>query len=340
MADVVLVVLLAVHLLLVDIAMAGPLICVWLEWRESRHADEAAGQVGLRLARFSNAALAIGIVIGGLLLAMRWWLDDRTYFSAVAAIPRDRLWFALGELLFYFGCMAAYIALWQRWRRRRLAHRVLAIAAASNLLVHFPALFAIISALTERADLLGASLDRSGYQRLLLDPEVLSRVVHVWLAAFAVAGVALMGLGLRIDRSPEHNLSRNRLIKAGALVALVATLLQIPSGLWVAMEMPEAARDPLFGGDWMATGLFVTSFLLALQLMHSLAGIALGNREPRQIRNSVAVIMLVLLLMVGTRGRTQDCMVSTHHKQPVARPEGHARASHDFVLHPTQLGLQ
>jgi hypothetical protein len=338
--EVVLVVLLAMHLLLVDIAMAGPLVCVWLEWRETRHADELAGRAGLSLAGIASAALAVGIVTGGLLLAIRWWLDDHTYFSAVAAIPRDRLWFALGELLFYFGCMAAYRALWQRWRRWRLAHRLLAIAAASNLLLHFPALFAIVTVLTTRADRLGVSLDRSGYQRMLLDPEVLSRVAHVWLAAFAVSGATLMYLGLRIDRAGQHDPSRNRLIKAGALVALVPTLLQIPSGLWLALEMPEPARDPLLGGDWVATGLFATSFLLTLQLMHSLAGIAMGNCEPRQIRNSIAIMVLVVLLMVGTRGRAQDFSLSIHRKASQPPRAGRARASHDFILHPTPLGFQ
>ncbi|MBI3838141.1 MAG: hypothetical protein HY288_09450 [Planctomycetia bacterium] len=332
MLAVVLVVLLSVHLVLVDIAMTGPFVCVWLEWRETRHADEVAGRVGLRLARWANWALAGGIVVGCLLLAIRWWLDDQTYFSAVATIPRDRLWFALGELFFFFACMGAYQGLWQRWRQRRLAHRALAIAAASNLLLHFPALFAIISVLTTRTDLLNSSLDRSGYQRMLLDCEVLSRVAHVWLAGFAVSGMALMGLALRIERGDDRDPSRMRLIKGGALLALVPTLLQIPTGLWVAMEMPDTARDPLFGGDWLATGLFITSLLLTLQLMHSLAGIALGDRESRQIRNAIAVMMLVVLLMVGTRCRIHHSMLSMDRGSSPPSTAGRAAAKHHFHL--------
>jgi hypothetical protein len=237
--------------------------------------------------------------------------------------------------------MAAYRGLWQRWRTRRLAHRALAIAAASNLLLHFPALFAIVSVLTTRADRLGVALDRSGYQQMLLDPEVLSRVAHVWLAAFAVSGVALMHLGLQIDRAGQLDLSRNRLIKAGALLALVPTLLQIPSGLWITLEMPAAARDPLLGGDWVATGLFATSFLLTLQLMHALAGIAMGDRQPRQVRSSIAIMMLVVVLMVGARGRAQDFMAPIMHRRASKpTPAGHARVSRDFILHPTPLGFQ
>ncbi len=340
MLDVVLIVLLASHLVLVDIAMAGPLVCVWLEWRETRHADSVAGGIGRSLARWSNWALTAGIVVGGLLLAIRWWLDDHVYISALTTIPRDRLWFALGELLFYFACMGAYLGLWQRWRQRRFAHRALAIAAASNLLLHFPALFVIVSVLTTRADLLGTSLDRSGYQRMLLDPEVVSRVVHVWLAAFAVSGMTLMGLGLRTVCDDPRDSSRTRLIKAGAALALVPTLLQIPTGVWVAMEMPDTAREPLLGGDWVATGLFVMSLLLMLQLMHSLAGIALGNCEPRQIRNSIAVMLLVVFLMVGTRSRAQAMMLSMHRGSSQPRATASVHTKHDFILHPPPLGLQ
>ena len=145
MLQVFLTVLVAAHLLLVDVAMAGPLMCVWLEWRETRFADRSAGLIGKTLAGLVQWTLAGGIVLGGLLLAIRWWMDDRTYFSAVATIPVGRLWFGLGELLFFYGCMGGYVALWNRWRSHRLAHRALAIAAATNLLLHFPALFTMIS---------------------------------------------------------------------------------------------------------------------------------------------------------------------------------------------------
>jgi hypothetical protein len=314
--EILLAVLLSVHLLLVDIAMGSPLICVWLEWRETRHGDKVSGRVGLSLARWSNWALAGAILLGCLLLAVRWWFDDRKYLAALGAIPRDRLWFALGELVFFFACMGGYLALWQRWRQRRLAHRVLAIAAASNLLLHFPALFAIVSVLSTRPELLHHSLDRSGYKQLLLDPEVLSRVAHVWLAAFAVSGMALMGLGWRAGRGEERDPSSSRLIKRGALLALVPTLLQIPVGLWVALEMPESLRDPLFGGDWLASGLFAGSLLLTLPLMQWLAAIALGDHESRQIRNSIAVMVLVVLLMVGTRCRIHRPLLSIHRDAP------------------------
>ena len=316
MVEIGVVILLSVHLLLVDIAMVSPLLCVWLEWRDSRYDDRLAAGASTTLARIALGALAGGIALGFLLLAIRWWQVDRAYLSALTSVPASRLWFGLAELGFYFVCMGAYLSLWSRWRRRRIFHRTLAIAAASNLMIHFPALFAIVSVMSTRPELMGHALDRADFQRLLVDSEVLSRVVHVWLASIAIGGAVVMGLGLHFARDPQQRTGAARIIQRGALIALVPMLLQIPSGLWVALEIPESARDPLFGGDWFASGLFVTAVVSALILMHRLAGIALGDHNPNQIRLSIAAMLLIMLLMVGTRSRVQKFLVRSQTEAP------------------------
>ncbi len=196
--EVVLVVLLGVHLLLVDVAMIGPLASVWLDWRSGRTDDATMEQAGLTVARLSSWGLTLGIALGVVLLGARWHMNNGAYLEAVSALPRSRLWFAGFELLFYFACMGAYTGLWRRWRRWRFAHRLLAVAAASNLLMHFPALFVIISVVGQRPELLSHAVDSAEFRRLLIDGEVLSRVVHVWLAATVVTSAVLMALGRRL----------------------------------------------------------------------------------------------------------------------------------------------
>ncbi len=323
MVSVVLVVILSLHLLLVDVAMAGPLVCVWLEWRQTRHADQTAGRVGLTLARASIWALTLGILSGVVLLAARWWLNDQSYLAALSTIPTSRLWFALGELVFYFACMGPYVGLWNRWRNRRYLHPALAVAAATNLLIHFPALFAIVSLVSARAGRSAQPLDRAGYQRLLLDAEVVSRVAHVWLAALAVAGVLLMLLALRFAVDPQQRAAASRLVQRGALLSLAPVLLQIPSGMWLTLEMAHSSRESLMGGDPIATGLFLAALLLAVLLMHRLAGIALGDAGPREIYRTSAGLLLVVVLMVGTRSRTQD----RSRAQPPALPSAPSMAN-------------
>jgi hypothetical protein len=263
-------------------------------------------------------------------LSIRWWRDDPNYFRAIGDIPPDRLWFALAELIFFLVCTGCYAALWQRWRNWRLAHRALAVAAASNLMLHFPAHFAIISVLSTRTARLGEPIGRAGYRQMLIDPEVISRVTHVWLAAFAVSGALLMALGSRARRFAPGEPSPVRLIQRGACLALIPTLLQVPTGFWVALEMPDTLRARLVGGDLLATGLFAAAVLFTLSLMHSLASIALGEHDRRRIRNSILVLMLIMLLMVGARGRVSSRSLS---QRPQAKDRPAQPAAINSPLH-------
>jgi hypothetical protein len=296
--EAILVALLAAHLLAVNLAMAGPLVAVWIEWWGTRSAQSLATQTAHAVARISLTAALLGMALGVLLLGIRWQLDDRAYFSAVAIIPRSRLWFALAELVFYVACMTAYLGLWNRWAAHRVWHRLLAAAAALNLLMHFPALFTIVSVASTRPLLWGEVLDRAGYWRLLLDGEVASRVVHVWLAALVVAGIALMSLALR---TAAGHAAASGIVQRGAWLALAAALLQIPIGLWATIELPDASQQQLLGHNWLATALFLSSLLLALHLMHTLATLALGDGERKLVHRSAAVVCTLMLAMTGTR---------------------------------------
>ena len=300
MAEIGLDLLLSVHLLLVDVAMAGPLACVALGWSKTPSGEALAGRVGRALAGLSIAALVAGAVVGGVLLGLRDWLDDRAYLAALAAIPPSRLWFGGAELLFSLTVMVAYRALWDRRARWRDVHPVLALAAGTNLLVHFPALFVIVAVLAERGVAGVAPLDSAEYRQLLVDGEVVARVIHVWLAASAVTAVAVVALARRVaDEGDSEN--RQRIARRAGLVAASAVILEIPSGLYVAWQMSETAQRMLFGGDPLAAGLLVASIALAFWLLHVLGAVALGDSDPTQFRRAVVLLLLLVLCMVATR---------------------------------------
>jgi hypothetical protein len=304
--DLFLVLLLALHLLLVDVAMAGPLVCIWLEWRGTRLANSASNDLARRLARVATQALVGGVLLGMILLAVRWASDDRGYFRAAAMIPASRLWFGLAELFFYLACMFAYLQFWDRLRAWRFVHRMLAVAASSNLMLHFPALFVIISVVSRRNLIGDEPLDRAGYWQLLLDREVVSRVVHVWLSSMAVTGVILMALAQRIGPASDKTVGQQRLVQYGAWLALIATVLQVPVGMWVTLEMPESARESLFGGDLVASSLFGISLLLVLYMAHTLSAVVQGDSSSAHVRRTLLAAAAIVLLMVGTRWRAQQ----------------------------------
>ena len=82
MVDLLFIPLFAAHLLLVNVAAAGPLVCVWLEWWASRRGDRLADEIAHRLARDSTWALALAMLLGGVLLTVLWGRRDSAYFDA------------------------------------------------------------------------------------------------------------------------------------------------------------------------------------------------------------------------------------------------------------------
>ena len=327
MGDVLIVVLMAVHLALVDLAMAGPLGCIWLEWRHTRHADSTADQVGRSLAWITQVSLLGGIASGVIRVGIYWYRGSDEFFSAIGSIPASRLWFGALELAFSLACMITYWWLWRRWQSHRYLHRTLAAAAASNLMIHFPALFAIVSILSTHGEGVEQVLDRAAYQRWLIDPEVVSRVAHVWLAAVSVTAAVIMSLASRL-REP----SADPLIRGGAQAALAATCLQLPIGMWLTMQMPESTREPLVGGDGLATTLFLTSLGLAMWLVQTLASLAQGQGGSRMVQRALAMMLLIVLLMTATLYRAKGCAkaVSLHSPSDEFKPSAIAFGPRPF----------
>ncbi len=195
--DLLLIMIFGCHLLAVDLAMAGPLVAIWLEWRATRHGDELAGQIGRRLAVWSLATATVGVGLGLLAVAALPHFEPVAYREMFGRVPSSGWWWAAAEIVVYLVCMAAYVLLWRRWTGHRIWHRVLAVFAATNLMYHFPPLFTIISVLSLRPDLKVETLDRATFRKMLLDGEVLSRVIHHWLAGVAVAAGMAMVLAIR-----------------------------------------------------------------------------------------------------------------------------------------------
>ena len=304
---------LAAHLIAIDLAMAAPLACIWLARRATRHADAQAGLIERRLAWHSMLALAFGMVLGTAQLGLLWLAGDRDFFAAVGHVPASRLWFSLAELVFFFGCMAAYLEV-RRWPRRiPLLAGSLAVLAATDLMYHFPPLFAILNLLTTRVELSGQTLTGTLYRTLLLDPEVIAMVAHVWLAAMALTGVAVMRLAIQSGPRAPAAANADATVSIAARCALVASLAQLPVGVWVLFTVPERGRSALMGGDPIGSLLFVLAMVATLGLLHHLASAAFGDTAPAQVHRSVALILSVVLLMTAaldrSRARTGDAAI-------------------------------
>ncbi len=195
---------------------------------------------------------------------------------------------------------------------------MLGIFAATNLLYHFPLLFTVIGVYSTRP---APADDMLVFRHAMLDPEVLSQFLHHVLASFAVVGVGVMGFSLRMSRAARSVEDVQRIAAWGGRLALVPTVLQLLVGLYVLLELPERARDGLMGGDRVGTLLFGASLVGAIALMHRLASVAFGETERRNLIGAMALLVLVVVAMVGTRQRArQEQAIVVSAAQPRAMP--------------------
>jgi hypothetical protein len=339
MVELLLSLIFGIHLLAVDIAMAGPLLAVWLRWRVRRlepvsgsrelppeHKASATDQLGRRVAAWSLAAAALGVVLGLVALVLVPHAEAAPYGRALNQLPAARWWFVAAEVVFYFITLGAYYLLWRRLERRPLLHGALAVAAATDLIYHFPPLFAVVSTLSLRPNFWDVPLDHALYWRLLLEGDTLSRVIHYWLAAWAVGATGVMLLTLRsfaettianptavspTDPSATSasaggpSADPNGIRWRAARIALMVSLVQLPVGVWVVCELPLVVQSQLLGEDILSTALFGVSLVAALGLMHHLAMIALGDGRRGATLRAAGLMMATVLLMVAALHRAR-----------------------------------
>jgi hypothetical protein len=320
----------AAHLLAVNLAMAGPLWMVWLDWRSRRSFDEVAREAERTLARWSLVAFVLGVILGLALLGLVIAIGDRAYLAAARMIPPDRLWFGGGELLFYVALISLYLWLLGAAQPKRWLTRLLAVAAASNLLMHFPPLFAMLAALAHRPEHWGGTLERSLYHALLIDPEVLSRVLHIWLAALATGAVAVMllvsprptAIGDTID--PTMRIPGDGRVTAAARWALAAMLAEFRVGLWTLAATPTATWGVAWTDDLAALLLLGAAIVGAFVLLQQLVGLAIAGGDLIAIRKLAITLAISTALM---------CAVAHYWRRlgepPIANPadSGTDRAS-------------
>jgi hypothetical protein len=298
----------AMHLVCVNFAAAAPLLAAGLEWRSVRTGNSRLAWAARRLARGALGSLAVGALLGLAMAGLLSWQLGSGYAASLRRLPMLRYGFAAAELGFYALSVGAFLALVPkvevRAPLRRWAARLLALAASTNVLYHFPPLFAVLLGL--RGDPAGPVLSSAELKALRLDPLVLALLVHHVLAAFAVSGAGLMLLATqRPERDTEGLPSADPLLRIGAWTALLPTLLQWIAGMVVLAQLSPAGRGALLGGDLLATALFGLALFTTLGLLHLLAAAAFGPPEPRAAWRAAAMLALVIVLMVGTLQRAR-----------------------------------
>ena len=284
---------LTVHLLAMNVACGGPLLCLGLR-RYELNQERSQRSLGQSLAWLSLGAFLVGMLTGGGLLVLPGAEGLR---GALGRFPARAYWFAGAELLFSLICLWAYAQFWGRPRPWRWGHGLLAWAATGNLLYHFPPLMIVIGKLTKNpAWTVEAVIDRPLFLELMVHPEVLSLSLHYGAASLAVAAMGVLALVARQESEEKET----NACRGAARIALFCTLLQLPLGVWVLVTLPEAGRGALVGGSVLASALFLGSLITTMVLMQGLMRIAIGDFAKQDCLRVVWLMVLIVLLMTAT----------------------------------------
>lgn len=299
MSELIVTLILAIHLVVMNLASAGPLAFLWMK-RLNRGPGEGQSEVErlyLRIVRWSVAAFLVGMVTGVLLWLI---LPGDGLSEALDRFPARAFSFAGAELLFSLLCLLPLAFDWNFLHSRMWLGKLLALSSSTNLLYHFPPLMAIIGQLAVNPHWTSELvLHRSALLGLMSKGYVLALSCHFGLASLAVAAITTFLLA-KPTRDAELLLPIRTSIRKAAMVALIATLWQIPVGIWLLVSMSAATRTALMGGSLVGSIAFVAALTATIMLLQRLLSIVLGDCERRTIRATCWLMLVVIALMTGT----------------------------------------
>ena len=281
-----------------NIASVGPLVCVWLDSRAARQCAEAKG-AGRWLAWKSLQLSLVGVVFGLAIGGLRWlqYRAAEGSYASVLAPFKSRLMWGVAEYVFFRGAHCRLRRLdepgdrKQAWGSDGFVH--LSRCCRDESVVSLPALFTLIGKASAGHEVATGTISSAMFRKLIVSGEVPAVTVHFLLASFAVAGGALMFRHWR-----DWQASPLRTGIWGGRIALVATLLQIPVGIWLTVSVPATAQQELLGGNLLSL-LFAASMLGVMWMLHQLAAVSFGDVSPRALLHAVLTMLAVVILMTA-----------------------------------------
>ncbi|HEX4129999.1 MAG TPA: hypothetical protein VHZ24_08145 [Pirellulales bacterium] len=282
MLKVALIFVLAAHLMAANFATAGPFFCLWLQRRQM--------PLAVGLASWSMGSLGAAMVLGLAAVGLLAIGYPGPLAAGFGSVPESRLWFGVVELVFYFACLAGYLAVARRSsdasRGRRWTLVVLALLAGTDLAYHFPPLFAVIGIHTLRPE----SAAPPSFLAAMLEPEALALALHFLLASAVVGGIVVAWLA-----------AERGVVRVAGRVALAATVCQFASGAWLLFAISHKSRDALLGDNLLGTLLFGAAVVGSVLLLHKLAEIACGDGERRETGIAAAWLAAVIVSMTAAQ---------------------------------------
>lgn len=283
--DLLLVGAFAAHILLVNVALGGTLLALFSPGRSRAVAVDLAGRLPIAV------AAAVNLAIPPLLFATVLYGQYLYTAAILSAVP----WLSL-----FLVVMSAYALLYVFAPRAARPGSGLVAAGAAALLLAASLILVNVSLLSVRPELWKTAIDQPGGLVLSVgDMTFLPRWLHFVTATLAVGGLSLALFSSKAAHSRAEAADRVRL---GLRWFLIATLVQIPVGLWFLLSLPRGVMERFFGGDALAT----LAFLLGL----GLAAAALLNAFRGRVGRAAFFTAATVLAMATVRDQARQAYLA------------------------------
>lgn len=294
------------HLLVIAVAAAGPLLCIPLNAKQLNRKDSAERDaywaLGTTLSRHANIALIVGSVFG-LIVAALVWNDD---FHQRCHILKTRfMWLAVEWV---FSCVLLLIT--HRWWSKRpdglkpfLFRSLLIVLATTNLLYHFPIIFMLVheipAIVVAELESSGAELSRQQFYEYAFSSSMLARWLHIVISMLMIsfAYVAVIALRFARDATDVARETAVRTVSWCARNVLILLFAQIGFGLMALMTMENSKL--VMGGDVMVTALFGGSMCLLLLQMQQWTALLSRKIDPQAVARAVTTLIALFSCMTA-----------------------------------------
>lgn len=296
MSEIVGIVLLAIHLLSVNLASAGPLIAVWL-WRAG-NAKPIRRSCANSLLWKTIVAFLLGMITGGLLMA---WSPSADLRNILGRFPARTYYFAAAELAFSLVCMLALAWSFAKELRSPWLLWGLALLTTTNLIYHFPPLMAVLGKLAVNPHWsTHDTIERAEQLQLMKLPEIVALSLHFAAASIAITAIAALDrLRRELSESPASP-EAAQVIRNLVRTALLANLFQLPVGLWLLTSLSLDDVRTLMGGSLAASLSFIVALGLTLVLLQRLVALGWGLAEGKDLSWILKLTVLIVLLMTAS----------------------------------------
>lgn len=273
------------HAIPMNIVLGGTLLAAVLLWRNSKFSARAGKALVIGMPVILSFAITQGVVP---LLFLQLIYGPLYYSSSVLmAVP----WLSIIVTL----TIAYYLLYIVKFREKQLTSsgkNILLVAGIIFLSIAF--LFSNNMTLMINPGEWSREIVSTGMNLNLHDPQLLPRYLHFVVAAIAISGVYLGVLGL-FEKDKAY---ATWLIKTGAMVYLIPTLLQFLVGSWFLMSISKPIMMQFMGGDMLATATFGLSLLLTI--VSVIAAMIAWNKGSSlaMIATTVSSVLTVLTMII------------------------------------------